>query len=381
MISSTPGFSILDCATSLIRKILGKKIYHQRLRDKNVIQLVIHLLRSLFTINTLSISNIHGFLVLKSEVFAWSNQHKELRYRLPIQSILKSLKWYYENKGQMDLIHAHNVCYSGMAASIWKKNYNTPFVITEHSSLHILGELKSQFYFDMKTAFENAAKVFLVSNYLKRNLLNDYLIDNKSIVLPNFLDKIFDGEINVMPLNNKFKLICVARLVPSKGINVLIQAIKKVQSFHNEIILKIIGDGSELDRLKKLVKDLDVICQVEFLGKLTREEIKAELEDADLFIFPSLFETFGLVVLEALACGVPVLSTKSGGPEELINDSNGILVDVNDEDTIAVQILLVINGKRKFNRKYIQKTTLEKYSCEVVGNTLLQYYKSTISNN
>jgi hypothetical protein len=94
MISSTPVISILDCASSLIRKILNRKIYYHRLRDKNIAQLIIIIFRSIFVTNNSILKNINGIPVIKSEVSVWSKNNKKLKNRLSIQSILNSLQCY-----------------------------------------------------------------------------------------------------------------------------------------------------------------------------------------------------------------------------------------------------------------------------------------------
>jgi glycosyltransferase involved in cell wall biosynthesis len=136
-----------------------------------------------------------------------------------------------------------------------------------------------------------------------------------------------------------------------------------------------------MDNLKKLAENLNLTNSICFKGELTREQIKYELENSNLFILSSLYETFCVSIIEAFSCGLPVISTRCGGPEELINDTNGILVNINDRIGLAKEINKVVNGETKFDRSIIQKQALEKYSCKVLGQQLINKYTSIIKYN
>jgi glycosyltransferase involved in cell wall biosynthesis len=380
-IISTPNqFSIFYCVVTICRKILNKKVYYLPLKNISISQILFRIIKFLFSRKRL-LKNINGIPVIKSRIIVWSKLSSKYSHTSSIKSIIGSLKWYTSHNGPIDIIHAHNVFYSGVAAHMWRLKTNTPYIVTEHSSLHLTNEPNDQYFLEKKAAYANANNVFAVSNYLRNSLIEKGLMNDSCLVFPNFLSSLFTNKITITKQNTRFTLVCVARLVPSKAIDILISAFQLVVSNNSNVYLKIIGDGGEMDNLKKFAKDLNLSDSICFMGELSREQVKNELENSNLFILSSLYETFGVSIIEAFSCGLPVISTRCGGPEELINDTNGILVDIKNSTQLAVEINRVVNGEAKFDRGVIQKQALEKYSSKVLGQQLINKYISIIKYN
>ncbi len=147
--------------------------------------------------------------------------------------------------------------------------------------------------------------------------------------LPNILGEAF-LRANVAAArpeaDRPFVFLCVARLSPQKGIDLLLEAFAEAFCGAQNVRLRLVGDGPLLASLEHLGARLGIAPQIDFVGDLSADGVRAEMEAADAFALASRFETFGVVVIEALACGLPVVSTASGGPDHLIDASNGLLV-------------------------------------------------------
>lgn len=134
------------------------------------------------------------------------------------------------------------------------------------------------------------------------------------------------------------------RITERKGINYLVEALSKLHLKYPNIFLKLVGEGNEKENLEKLIKDLKLENFVEFVGIVSREKIAFYYQEASLFVLPSLNEGMSNAMLEALASGLPILATKTGGTTELVTDGeNGFIIKMKDADDLAQKIELLIN--------------------------------------
>ncbi|MNY46394.1 D-inositol 3-phosphate glycosyltransferase [compost metagenome] len=117
-----------------------------------------------------------------------------------------------------------------------------------------------------------------------------------------------------------------------------------------------------------------------FPGKLSREEVVTELNKAHVFVVSSFFETFGVVVIEALSMGLPVIATKCGGPEYILTDNLGVLVENNNEEEYAQAMLFVYQNYNKYDPVELRTHAIINYSDNVVSTNMIDIYKETISN-
>ncbi len=146
------------------------------------------------------------------------------------------------------------------------------------------------------------------------------LPENAFQIVPNGIDS---GQFTVTPTPpSPYKWICIGNLVENKRVDLLIDAMKKMPSEHN---LVIIGDGPMRAELTQKATELG--DRVEFLGTVERERVSQLLSQCHALVHPSEFETFGVVLVEAMMCGRPVVAMRCGGPEEIIGTDTGLLVE------------------------------------------------------
>ena len=176
----------------------------------------------------------------------------------------------------------------------------------------------------------------------------------------------------------KKKLVLfVGKLAHFKGVDILIEAIHLYEKeYPNEIVTLIAGDGELAASLKKQAKDAN-LNDLHFLGHLNSTQLRELYSSTDVSLVPSRREPFGLVAIEALACGSPVIATNQGGLTDIINDEIGALVDVEDAPGLAAAIRKEIyHPDRKERGEKAAKYALDNYAQGSLMNTLIEIYNS-----
>lgn len=192
------------------------------------------------------------------------------------------------------------------------------------------------------------------------NLLNKQF-GIKCKVFPNIIDEDILIDINKKnKVVDEFVFLNVASLDKNKNHELLIRAFAK--NFRGtKAKLKIVGSGKLLIRLKYLCEQLKIIDQVFFLGLLGRKQVMYEMKNADCFVLSSNYETFGVVLIEALSLGTPVISTNCGGPIDIVNKRNGILVSPENIDELAQAMEYIYCNINSFDTKTIQLDTINNF--------------------
>lgn len=237
-----------------------------------------------------------------------------------------------------DIIIAHMP--SGLIfANKLAKKINKPLVCGVHcSDIEILTNPIYKFYFknQLKDAYKNAKKIACRSFVLQKKF-NEILpqFQEKTFVASSGIDMIQKNTPPTAVLNSPLNVLTCANLIKRKNIDKLILAIKDLEEFE----LNIIGDGKELSNLKKLAGK-----NVKFLGRLSHEKVLEKMQASDIFILPSINETFGMVYLEAMAAGCITVCTKNDGIDGIIKDNeNGFLCEATSE-SIKETLLKIKNS-------------------------------------
>jgi len=285
---------------------------------------------------------------------------------------LRSAKKVIEkNKLDFDLIHAHFTFSPGYVGAKLKESSGKGLILTVHEDRDwFQREIKSgeeRFLY----AWRNADRIIRV-NRADLSEFNKMGIDNSKLVnVPNgFSAKQFKPMDKIMAkrqLNipqDKPVLLNVAALEAYKGQEFLVRAMKMVAAFKRDVILCIVGKGSLEEHLRTLIVELDLSENIVLAGGNKSDmEIRLWMNSADIFVLPSLSESFGIVQIEAMACGVPVVATCNGGSEEVITDKNlGILVEPRDVNGLAEAVIeaLGIGWDSEYIKKYAQQFTWDK---------------------
>ena len=198
----------------------------------------------------------------------------------------------------------------------------------------------------LRRAFDGAAAVITVGQNLKR-VLAAYVPPERITVIPNLLDGSF-LSVPVRPPASRipgapFTFTSIGNLIATKSFDVLLRAFAKAFGNAREVRLEIGGDGPERGGLAALAAQLGIASQVDFRGALSRGGVREAMLRADALVLASSVETFGVVIAEAMALGLPVIATRSGGPEDFVTPECGYLVDCDNSEELARRMVSVRN--------------------------------------
>lgn len=278
-----------------------------------------------------------------------------------------------------DIIHAHTVFYGGIIADYLSTKTRTPFILTEHFTKFITNDITNKR--DLKYAkniYKRSSKNIIVSNGFK-DLLAKKLNLNKNLftVIPNMVNSIFFEDSPIEINNNKFPtFFTVSFLTPRKNHVLILESFALFLQKVPNAKLKIGGNGPMKDELIKHSENLGINQNVIFLGELSREMVANELANTDIFILASTFETFGVVLIEALAKGVPILSTDSVGPRDIVNSFNGILTTSFKKEDFYKSMITMYNNYSNFNKNQIKQDCFNRFSEYTVIKQILEIYES-----
>lgn len=287
----------------------------------------------------------------------------------------KLYKEIVKKEGPIDIIHAQSSLWGGISASYIAEKYNIPLVITEHSSVERGPYVKKSYLPFISDSYKKAQKVITVGNGLKNEI--EALSGRDDIeVIGNLVD-LSKFTIKKRIKNEKFIFFSLAFLEGEKGFDTLIKAFAK-KFKDKEAILYIGGDGSQRSWLEALAVENGVKDQIIFLGALSRDDVAKWMNKCDCFVLPSRYETFGVVYIEALASGRPVIGALNGGAEDIINNLNGYLVPIDDIDILAEKMLEVYDNIESYDEEEIRTDCLKRFSPKVIVNKIISVYKEVL---
>jgi glycosyltransferase involved in cell wall biosynthesis len=204
----------------------------------------------------------------------------------------------------------------------------------------------------------------------------------KIVIIPNGVDtSLFRPAESVKSPKSDPTILTVCKLIERKGVEYLIYAVKRLVSRYPKLKLRIIGDGPKYTQLIRLVKELDIERNVEFMGKIPHYRLVEQYHDCDIFCLPSLSDPFPNVVLEAMACGKPVVATKVGGISEIItNGRDGVLVppaDVNSLRNALSKLIQDTEFRDEIGQQAVN-TIRQRFSWDIVADSYIKVYRALL---
>lgn len=263
--------------------------------------------------------------------------------QIQMRMLINRYAAYVRRFGQPDILHGHCALEAGSATRAAALQSALPYVLTEHSSEILNGVEDASRRATAKRVYESAAAVIAVSDRLAGKI-SELAPAVQPIVIGNMVrDSVFRMARAQRPVTERITIVAISSLVPAKRIDLAINALAGIAPAQSRAIdFVVVGDGPERARLETLAARLSVNCR--FMGNLPHAEAMAQLAGAHMLLHPSSFETFGIVLAEAAALGVPVVATRSGGPQSIVHDDSGVLVDVDDLEQIGAAIAAVIDN-------------------------------------
>jgi len=277
-------------------------------------------------------------------------------------------------------VHAHDLYPSGAAARRLCEQAGLPYVLTVHG-LDLYSNLGNpRWRSEIVAAARSAEAIVCVGSRLARDCVAELGVDPaRTLVIPNTYDADRFVPTTRSRDGSRMRLVSLGRLSYEKGHDVLLRALRRALDDGCEATLTLIGDGPERAALEQLAGELGVEQRVAFTGTLLGSDVPAAFAEADAFVLPSRDEGFGVALIEAMATGLPVVATRSGGPEDIVSEDDGLLVGPGDPDELAGAILAISSRLHEYDGGFIARRTAERYSAEAVGGRLARLYGEVLS--
>lgn len=325
-----------------------------------------------------NINNVHYYdyhLIPGIVLRYFGKKIRQACIRWQVKHLFKKIQF---NEGVPEIIYGQFFFNTALGA-ILKENYRIPLVGIEHAARFNNNQLDSRTYETAKYAYNNTDAIITVSNSLRERI--KYHFGKDSTVVHNTASSdFFNLQIHSVEKCNHYVMVATGSLIYRKGFDLLIKALAQLKIPSNIWSLKIIGEGPERKNLQNLIDLLGLTNNIELLGQLTRNNIAKVLSDSDIFILPSRSENFSVAIIEALACGLPVITSDCGGSAECINDSNGILFQAENIDALAESIMKVLSQYNRYDRKKIAADCYRNYSSQATAKQLEAVFTNVIDN-
>lgn len=279
-----------------------------------------------------------------------------------------------------DLIHAHLAYPDGLAAIEYGRQVNRPVVISVHGhDVREIPDACSEWRALVSRALTGAELVIASSGDVRERVRELGVADDRIRSIPQGVDcSLFRGA-DRQPGDGGWQLLYVGRFDVRKGMGVLLEAMHEVRRERGDVRLRLVG-GSPVsgtaDDFREQARGLED-C-VEFVDEKSHEDIPALMAAADVFVLPSFYDSFGIVLIEAMACGLPVVATRCGGPEDIVEEGMGILVAVGDARALARGILTVLNEYEGFDRAEIRRRIKAQYDYRGVAERIYGVYEEVL---
>jgi glycosyltransferase involved in cell wall biosynthesis len=323
--------------------------------------------------------NIEGIPVYRIECFSFLPRSMCSDWWSWCRGGMLAFKMYAEEEGRPDIIHAHNSLYAGLLAARIKARYGIPFVLTEHSSVYALNGYSRSLDTLIGTTLREADARLAVSSAMARLLQSRFGVGLHWETIPNVLGRVFAEHSSPPSARGHFSILNVASMERNKGQDTLLRAFARAFTDRGEVTLKLVGDGPMREELAALACQLGLANRVNFLGRLTRESVRREMLLSHVVVASSHYETFGVVLIEALACGRPVVATACGGPEDIVDRSNGLLVPPRDTEALAHALNLMYSSWNQYDPETLRRDCLARYGEVTFVKRLARVYEAILS--
>ena len=330
-------------------------------------------------------------MAYREEIEGITVRHLRVMKVAPVKAgYLPHLEWLRAIRlGHFDLIHAHSYAYFPSYTAAIAARRTTPVVLTTHqppTSAAFENKRLADLYnrtvghFALQRCDRVIALTKLEAMYLETSLLLDR---QKVAIIPNGVDlETFNP--GAMRRAARRTVLFVGRLSEEKGVFDLLRAVPLVLKKVPDAVFMLVGDDGETQAcLSRLARNLKIDSKVSICGPLFGSELVEAYRSAQLLVAPSIYETFGLSILEGMAVGLPIVASCVGGIPELVQDMvNGILVQPSDPEKLAEAVIRLLSNQElatKISQNNIAKA--QSYSWERIAMSVLQVYVEAMEAN
>lgn len=291
------------------------------------------------------------------------------------------LEEYVRAHGRPDIVHAHNLTAGGLVACLIADDFGVPYVVTEHTSTYAsdIGAVRRDLSI-LTRAAAHASTIIAVGSQLADNLRGSLggELSERVVVVPNVVDPAFLAKPLAKSTSRPYTVAGIGSLIPRKNYELLLRAFAGA-ALPADARLVIGGDGPRLGRLRALAEDIGLSERVDFLGRLSRQDVVRLLQQSHLFAHPSDSESFGVVLIEAMAFGVPVLATASGGPQDIVTPDVGLLTAVGDVDEFADSLSELFRRRWDFDARQVRESCRIRFGAETFAARMAEIYRRAMA--
>ncbi len=275
-----------------------------------------------------------------------------------------------------DLLHANWTLSGAIAYANWIF-FKKPYLVTIQGS-DIYKAVKLPFVKPItRLALKQARKVLVLSQALARQTNSIGVPYTKIEIIPNGVDT---SRFTPLPLEQREELVLfVGSLIERKGVRFLVQSFQQVVQQHPGVRLVLLGEGVQQPECEGLAQSLGIAEKVDFAGAQPQEVVAERMRRAKIFILPSIEEGLGVVLLEALASGTPIVASRVGGIEDVVDDQVGILISPGDVEQLSGSILSILRlSGSEWTKLHenARKKAVEIYDWSRIGQRIVELYKS-----
>tara|TARA_B100001059_G_scaffold81784_1_gene79833 strand:- start:6416 stop:7579 length:1164 start_codon:yes stop_codon:yes gene_type:complete len=315
--------------------------------------------------------------------YLWTNWFIKLRHlQITSYKILGMIlfKKYIKEHGLPDIIHCQSIFNAGFLGEYIYNIYKIDYIINEVNSGFLFKNQGLQKYYKDAVRITNKSKeCYTVSNKYAKYLNEELPNKLKWKVHHNIVSNKFLNTELVPRKNKKFVFLSIARLHKVKNLGLVIKSFKIFNNKVENSELRFIGVGSEYEYLKTLSINLNVESQVKFLGRIDRKNLINEINDSNALVHSCPYETFGVVFVEALALGRPIVAVNSPGSFDILTKEVGVLSE-NNEISMSNSMIEIFKRYDEFDPFYIRKYCRNNFSEDFLSKKMLDNYISILSN-
>ena len=293
----------------------------------------------------------------------------------------KVLRKAEEKYGTPDIIHVHFPTMTVDAKPFFRfSEKGCKVVCTEHWSCVLTKELKNNQVLRLKRYVKGSDAFLCVGEPLKNSVIELTGTKKPVYVVPNVVADMFvPGERKTDP--GIFTFTMVERIAPVKQTDKVIKAFYKIHKKHKNTRLMLVGNGEIRLQIENLVNKLGLNDSVEMTGTVKREEVVKRLADSDCLLCYSKYETFGVPIIEAWACGIPVISSNTVGLIGFWQDDLGYLADPDDTNSLINKMELMLENRNDFSGEKIREYCMANFSEKAVLAQLEKLYNDIADKN
>ena len=358
--------------------------------QKNGIEIIIgtpvtHSLKDFFRFshnNTIQV-DINGelptYLLESINIFPKMEKLFFKRYKKSAITIFNKL---LETHGLPDLVMIHSSLWAGGAlGEILNKN-DIPFVLTEHLKEFLIPNGFSTFQKNIiHNTYSMASQILLSSSPLKNAISKNFNIHKSKLnLLPNPVDEHLFTLRKIPESKSQFTIVCISLFRPEKRIDLVLESFNNLVHSGIKAKLKLIGDGPLKHEIENQIQKLGISDLVELPGYLPQKRIIDELHNSHFLVLPSDIETFGMVLVEAQACGLPVVATDCGGPKDIITAESGILVTPGSVSELTGGMKKLIRSFDKFDPSEIRNSVIQKFGQQSYAESIINITANLIKS-